>query len=481
MSLANRRTGLTVAAIAALGCAFADPVHATPSVVIDVASGQILEQEQATAVWYPASVTKLMTVYVALEAVRQNRLTFDTPLVVSARAAKMAPSKMGFRVGSEVTLGNALVMLMVKSANDVAVTIAEGVSGSVEAFADEMNKASAELGMRESHWVNPNGLPDERHVTSARDLAILGRALLLRFPESASLYNIGAMQLGGKITANHNGMLGRYPGADGMKTGFTCPAGYNLVASATHGGQKLIAVVLGAPSANARTAKAASLLDRAFQTGSPMGTLESLPSFGPGGAAPDMRESVCHHRAKANQEFLAEVEDMSIPITAAPTGNPVVDALAGGRQQVSVKDLAQLPRPLFEPVKVYAGRAPGYQGPVARARAPGVAIGAEPDMTAYSSQKSEGTEASPISHPAADAKPLRSAGRSKAKVAEAKKPAAKVQAKTHKEHAASGKPAGKGHAQPKHADKGKKAKASAAKTSGDAGGADAGDKAADGQ
>ncbi len=398
---------------AAVLASFAVPARATPSIVVDAATGQVLEQEQATAVWYPASVTKLMTVYVALDAVRHNRLTLDTPLVVSARAAKMAPSKMGFRPGSEVTLRNALIMLMVKSANDIAVTVAEGVSGSVEAFADEMNSASAALGMRESHWANPNGLPDERHVTSARDLAILARALLQQFPESAGLFDVGAMQIGNQIIPNHNGMLGRYPGADGMKTGFTCAAGYNLVASATHGGQKLIAVVLGAPSPGARTAKAASLLDRAFQTGSPMGSIESLPSFGPGGVAPDMRDSVCRHRAKANEDFLAEVEDLTIPITAPPTGNPVVDALAGGQQRVSVKDLARLPRPQFEPVPVYVGRAPGYQGPVARARPPGVPIGADSEVTAYSSEKGENVGASPISRPAADAKPLRGFGKGK--------------------------------------------------------------------
>ncbi len=484
-----------VALAAVLPIAFAAPAQATPSVVIDVASGQILEQEDATSVWYPASVTKLMTVYVALDAVRQGRLTFDTPLVVSARAARMAPSKMGFRPGSEVTLRNALVMLMVKSANDVAVTVAEGVSGSVEAFADEMNKASAALGMRESNWVNPNGLPDAQHVTSARDLAILGRALLLQFPESAGLYDIGAMQLGGRITANHNGMLGRYPGADGMKTGFTCPAGYNLVASATHGGQKLIAVVLGAPTPASRTAKTAALLDRAFQTGSPMGALESLPA-GAGGP-PDMRETVCRHRRKATQEFMAEVEDMTIPINAAPTGNPVLDALAGSRQSVSVRDLARLPRPFFTPVVVYAGRAPGYQGPVARARPAGAPIGVE-EATAYTGEKSEGGDASPISKPAPDAKPLRGAAghkhaaaaapkpeasdapppvkdhaaKAKAKVAalEAKKPHKKAEAKAHKEHAA----AHPSKAAPKHAEKQQKGKGHAAKTS-DAGGAGAGD------
>jgi D-alanyl-D-alanine carboxypeptidase len=505
-----------LALASALPIAFASPSRAAPSVVIDVVSGQILEQEEATAVWYPASVTKLMTVYVALDAVRQGRLTFDTPLVVSARAAKMAPSKMGFRPGSVVTLRNALVMLMVKSANDIAVTVAEGVSGSVEAFADEMNRASAALGMRESNWVNPNGLPDPRHVTSARDLAILGRALLQQFPESASLYNIGAMQLGGSITANHNGMLGRYPGADGMKTGFTCPAGYNLVASATHGGQKLIAVVLGAPTPASRTAKTAALLDRAFQTGSPMGSLESLPS---GNAAPpDLRDTVCRHRAKATREFMAEVEDMTIPISAAPTGNPVVDALAGSRQSVSVRDLARLPRPFFTPVVVYAGPAPGYQGPVARARPAGAPIGVA-EATAYTGEKSEGAEASPISHVAADAKPLRGAATStakhaakhaaknkhakaapppepeadgtpppeksnaaeaapakgKAKVAalDAKKSHGKTEAKAHKNHAAR-----KGHAAAGHAEKAQKSKAHAAKTSDKSG---AGDKGGAGQ
>ncbi len=506
MHLPDKRIFRGLLALAsALPIAFASPARAAPSVVIDVASGQILEQEEATAVWYPASVTKLMTVYVALDAVRQGRLTFDTPLVVSARAAKMAPSKMGFRPGSEVTLRNALVMLMVKSANDVAVTVAEGVSGSVEAFADEMNKASAALGMRESNWVNPNGLPDSRHVTSARDLAILGRALLQQFPESANLFNIGAMQLGGRITANHNGMLGRYPGADGMKTGFTCPAGYNLVASATHGGQKLIAVVLGAPTPASRTAKTAALLDRAFQTGSPMGSLDSLPAGT--GAPPDLRDTVCGHRAKAAKEFMAEVEDMTIPIKAAPTGNPVVDALAGGRQSVSVKDLARLPRPFFTPVVVYAGRAPGYEGPVARARPAGAPIGAAAEATAYTGEKKEGSDASPISQPAPDAKPLRAAaaekharhakhakaaapeasdtpppakahaakakGKVKAAALETKKPHKKTEAKAHKEHAAAH-PAETGKAAPKHAEKQQKGKAHAGKTS-DAGGAGAGD------
>src|ERR1700720_1304921 len=241
-----------------------DPAVAGPALVIEMPPGAILYEDHATQPWYPASLTKLMTVYVALSAVRDHRISSDTPLVVSARAASMPPSKMGFRPGSLVTLDNALKMLMVKSANDIAVVIAEGISGSVEAFAEDMNNTARELGLTQSHFVNPNGLPDPEHVSSARDLAILARALYLTFPEQANLFNIGALRLGGQIIPNHNNLLGRYPGADGMKTGFTCAAGWNLVASASQGGRKLIAVILGAPNLRSRTIMAAALFDRGF-------------------------------------------------------------------------------------------------------------------------------------------------------------------------------------------------------------------------
>jgi D-alanyl-D-alanine carboxypeptidase len=377
-----RRIGAIAALLIATMTVGAD---ATPYLVVDVASGQILSQDQATQSWFPASTTKLMTTYVALDAVRAGRITLDTPIMMSPRATRMAPSKMGFRAGSEVTLYNALVMLMVKSANDIAVAIAEGVSGSVEAFADDMNRASASLGMTQSNWVNPNGLPDARQVTSARDLAILGRALLTHFPEYSSLYNIGAMRIGGSVTQTHNGLLGRYPGADGMKTGFTCPAGFNIVASATRGGQRLIAVVLGAPSANARTAKVAALLDRGFQSNQSLGALAALPAAGPT-AAPDMRDSVCRNRGPAMAEFMAEVDELSAPTgSSSGMGIPLLDTLGGAQQQrLSARDIAQLPRPRFQPVDVYVGRAPGYSGPTARARAPGAQIGEQTDFAAYS-------------------------------------------------------------------------------------------------
>ncbi len=349
------------------GLGLIGPALATPSIVIDVATGQVLEQDQATAVWFPASTTKLMTAYVALDAVRKGRITLDTPLVVSERAAEQAPSKMGFRVGQEVTLRNALVMLMVKSANDIAVTIAEGVSGSVEAFAGDMNRASATIGMKESYWVNPNGLPDDRQVSSARDLALLGRALLVDFPESADLYHIGAFRIGRRIMPTHNGLLRQYAGADGMKTGFTCPAGYNLVASATRGGKRLIAVVLGAPSGAARTIRTASLFDRAFAGAQPLGLATELP--GPGvGPAPDQRDKICLHRGKAHKQYVAEFEDAPIQMVVDPT-NRLGQGSAGG--------LSPQPAAAYQPIVVHTGRVEGYAGPVAKPRDPSLAVGAD--------------------------------------------------------------------------------------------------------
>ncbi len=343
-------------------------VHATPYLVVDADSDQVLMENEATAPWYPASLTKLMTVYVALDAVRSGNLTLDTPLVMSARAARMPPSKMGFRPGTQVTLDNALKMLMVKSPNDVAVMVAEGVSGSVEAFADDMNADAQRLGMHELHFVNPNGLHNPAHVSSARDMAIVARALLREFPDHADLFSIGAIQLGRQYIPNHNGLLGRYPGADGMKTGFTCPAGFNVVATANHSGRRLIVVVLGAPTAKVRNQEAADLFDRGFAGGGGAGSLESLPSGS--GPAPNMRADVCLHRSAA---LIAAAEDAGF---AGPGQGPVGSA---GRAGMLPTPLAALFAPIahtelpdgrihFDPVPVYIGPAPGWKGPALGAR-----------------------------------------------------------------------------------------------------------------
>ncbi len=348
----------------------AGSVQATPYLVVDVDSDQVLMENQATAPWYPASLTKLMTVYVALDAVRNGKLTLDTPLVMSARAARMPPSKMGFRPGTQVTLDNALKMLMVKSPNDVAVIVAEGVSGSIEAFADDMNADAQRLGLHESHFVNPNGLHNPAHVSSARDMAIIARALLREFPDHADLFSIGAIQLGNRYIPNHNGLLGRYPGADGMKTGFTCPAGFNVVASANHSGRRLIVVVLGAPSARTRNQEAADLFDRGFAAGGGGGSPESLPS---GSGAPiNMRADVCLHRnaaALAAAENDGNSEQAQGPAGMLPTPLAALFAPAAVHTQLTYERIR------FDPVPVYIGPAPGWKGPVLSARGTAVAAG----------------------------------------------------------------------------------------------------------
>src|SRR5437588_5282768 len=221
--------------------------------VIEAESGKVLFAQNAGYPWYPASVTKLMTAYVTLRAVQEGRLTLDRPLTVSANAVAQAPVKMGFGAGIQVTVDNALKMLMVKSANDIAVVLAEGVAGSIENFADQMNWHARRLGMTQSSFVNPNGLPADDQISSARDLAILARALIREFPEYDYYWHLPGIRMGKMVQRNYNTLIGRYPGADGMKTGFICASGFNLVASATRNGRRLIAVVLGAPSSAARS------------------------------------------------------------------------------------------------------------------------------------------------------------------------------------------------------------------------------------
>jgi D-alanyl-D-alanine carboxypeptidase len=360
----GRRVLFGLAASLALGAA---SVQATPYLVVDADSDQVLMENEATAPWYPASLTKLMTVYVALDAVRSGKLTLDTPLIMSARAARMPPSKMGFRPGTEVTLDNALKMLMVKSPNDVAVMVAEGVSGSIEAFADDMNADAQRLALHESHFVNPNGLHNPAHVSSARDMATIARALLREFPDHADLFSIGALQLGRQYIPNHNGLLGRYPGADGMKTGFTCPAGFNVVASANHSGRRLIVVVLGAPSARTRNQEAADLFDRGFAMGGGNGSLESLPS---GSGAPDPHANVCLHRNAAALAAAAEDDDIQAQAAAGSVGRAgmLPTPLAALFAPVVAHTELTNERIRFDPVPVYIGPAPGWKGPALGAR-----------------------------------------------------------------------------------------------------------------
>jgi len=257
---------LALAALAAAVFAVTPGAHAEAKLLIDAASGKVLYADNATYPWYPASLTKLMTLYTTLSEVKAGHVTINTLLTVSPEAAAQQPTKMGLKVGTTLTIDNAIKMLMVKSANDMAVAIAEGVGGSIDGFAGLMNANAKKLGMTQSNFVNPNGLPADNHYTSARDLGILARALITEFPQYDSYWHIHSIRYGNRIIHNYNKLLDRYPGADGMKTGFICASGYNLVATATRNGHRLIAIILGAWSGAVRTQQAAQLLERGFDS-----------------------------------------------------------------------------------------------------------------------------------------------------------------------------------------------------------------------
>jgi D-alanyl-D-alanine carboxypeptidase len=370
-SLRAPTLGLVLGSIAMGGIAFGAVAAATPArsealILVDADSGKVLRAENATYPWYPASVTKLMTLYMTLSAIRDHRITGDTLFTVSANASAQSPTKMGFPIGTQVTVDNAIKMMMVKSANDMAVLLAEGVGGSIDDFAQAMTETAHRLGMTESNFVNPNGLPADGQIVSARDLAILARALMHDFPDYSAYWHIPAIKYGRRIVRNYNPLIGRYPGADGMKTGFICASGFNLVATATRGNKTLIAVVLGAPSGGARAVKAAELLESGF-TQNPLswltpslGTVDALAPID--AAPPNLKDEMCgsHRHRKAAEEDDADADPdtngggSSAADSAGSTGTPHFAVLLSALRAPTPKNLLTDDAPIT-PVVVYTG------------------------------------------------------------------------------------------------------------------------------
>ena len=395
-------------------------VHAEALLVVEADTGKVLQADNATMPWYPASVTKIMTAYVTLKAVKEGRLSLDTVLTVSPTAASQSPSKMGFRPGIQVTVDNALKMMMVKSANDMAVVLAEGVGGSVDGFSAMMNQTAAKLGMTQTSYVNPNGLPADGQITSARDLAILARAVIRDLPEYEYFMHIPSIRYGRRVTQNFNKLIGRYPGADGFKTGFICASGYNLVASATRNGKRLIAVVLGASSGQARAVRAAQLLERGFGGSSGLGWLKpalgSVDNLAPIDASPpNLREEMCSGKRK--RPASDEDPDIVASSGSATGGESAVTFFTAGLQPPVVKpsELLAGPAAASEPIPVYTG--PTKTGPALIAA---VAAEAEKQTPAKRGKKS---------HVAAKKPDAAAAPKAEANAKPAAKPAAKPDTK----------------------------------------------------
>jgi D-alanyl-D-alanine carboxypeptidase len=362
-----RRSSLKwIATVAALAAVAPCVAQAEALLVIEADSGKVLQADNATYPWYPASVTKIMTAYVTLKAVKEGRLALDSLLTVSPVAASQSPSKMGFKPGTQVTVENALAMMMVKSANDMAVVLAEGVGGSIDGFSAQMNQAAQRLGMTQTTYVNPNGLPADGQVTSARDLAILARAVIRELPDYEYFMHIPAIRFGRRVTANFNHLIGRYPGADGFKTGFICASGYNLVGSATRNGKRLIAVVLGSSSGHQRAVKAAQLLERGFANNGlawlrpSLGSVDNLVPID--ASPPNLRDEMCNGKRKrpATDE---DDDSMTMAANGASGGETAMSFFTAGLQPPMAKpsELLAAGPAAVEPMVVYTG--PKKTGP----------------------------------------------------------------------------------------------------------------------
>ena len=254
---------LLAPSVAAAQGLFAQPKYA--AIVEDANTGEVLYSMRADALRHPASITKIMTLYLTFEALSTGRLRMGDIVTISPHAFSMMPSKVSTHAGETLTVAEAIPAMTVHSANDVAVAMAERISGSETQFAELMTARARELGMTSTSFVNASGLPpDGEQITTARDMATLSRAVMRDYPQYYHFFGLKSITYRGKLLLNHNHLVARMPGVDGMKTGYTSLAGFNLVASGVRDGHRLITVVLGGPSVAARDENVEELLDAGF-------------------------------------------------------------------------------------------------------------------------------------------------------------------------------------------------------------------------
>ena len=263
----NICTGLKyIFAACLLSCALVSGAHASvSSIIIDAETGDVLSSSNADSLRYPASLTKLMTLYITFNALDKGLIKFEDKLPVSRNAANRSPSKLGLKKGETITVRDAVLALIVKSANDCATVLAEGLGYSEENFAKTMTEVAQELGMKNTTFKNASGLPNRAQKTTARDMVLLGAAMYHHFPEYYKLFATKKFTYNGRTYYTHNHLLKSFEGADGMKTGFTNAAGYNIVTSAERDGHRVIAVTMGHNTIRQRDTKVASLMKKGLQ------------------------------------------------------------------------------------------------------------------------------------------------------------------------------------------------------------------------
>lgn len=360
--MSHRLSLSLLAAASVLFSTLAGPAQANPTMLFDLNSGRVIEHQEAFKRWYPASLSKLMTAYVAFRAIEAGEAALDSPIRMTRHAASEPPSKFGLKPGTVLRLDTALKIMLVKSANDIAMAVAENIGGSQAAFANRMNAEAARLGMVGSHFVNPNGLFSPEQYTTARDLALLVTALRRDFPQYAPWFSIEGLAFGKKTIPNYNLLIGRYEGADGMKTGFVCPSGFNQIGSATRNGRTLVAVVLGEQTAISRAETAARLLDVGFAV--PDGsttTISTLQPYGDTETPNDIRDIVCHKKTAEEQSEAPPAkpaadkpkspyqEKLDHPTLVAISLGGATGPLPKAMQDAAGKALADVPIPGWRP------------------------------------------------------------------------------------------------------------------------------------
>ncbi|ANH05947.1 D-alanyl-D-alanine carboxypeptidase family protein [Shinella sp. HZN7] len=339
---------------------------AAPRILVDVNTLKVIEHEDAFQRWYPASLTKLMTAYTVFRAIKAGEVSLESTVTMTKNAAAEPPSKMYYKPGQKMTLDSALKIILVKSANDVAVAIGESVAGSDQAFVARMNAEAARIGMSSSHFINPHGLPGKGQYTTARDLAVLAVTLKREFPQYASYFALEGFTTGKKQYPNFNMLIGRFDGADGMKTGFICASGFNQVSSATRNGRSVVSVVLGSDSLGARADISAGMLEKGLtkQAGN-VPTLGQLRPYGETrDIVADVSQEICSkHAAKVRSESRDEagrqklvspyIHELNRPLKLVFAGLIGGDtAKPAGNEQVAVGDtggLANVPIPIPRP------------------------------------------------------------------------------------------------------------------------------------
>lgn len=233
-------------------------------IVIEANTGRVLHATNANSLRHPASLSKMMTLYLTFKALQDGRLRLDQALPISSNAANQAPTKLGLKPGHTITVKDAIMSLVTQSANDSAMVLAEALNGDETNFGRAMTETAAALGMKQTHFYNPSGLPNPNQITTAFDMALLGLALIRQFPNFYNYFSLVKFSYGGNNYHNHNHLMSRYEGMDGIKTGYIQTSGFNLVASVKRGDVRLIGVIFGGSSAVTRDQQMARLLDQAF-------------------------------------------------------------------------------------------------------------------------------------------------------------------------------------------------------------------------